>query len=60
MTVIVNIPLQASRVYEDDFEENTIPSIGEQFDNNYIVVNKTIINKTCILDLKRNNYKEMF
>lgn len=55
MKVIVNIPLQATRIYEDDFEENTIPNIGEQFDDKYIVVNKTVIDQTCILDLGRNN-----
>jgi hypothetical protein len=53
MKVVVNIPLQATRVYEDEFEENSIPNIGEQLDDNYIVVNKTIRDKTCILDVKR-------
>ena len=59
MKVIVNIPLHATRVYEDDFEENSIPNIGEQFDDNYIVVNKTIRDNTCILDVKRNGWKEI-
>lgn len=59
MKVIVNIPLQATRVYEGDFEENSIPNIGEQFDDTHIVVNKTIIDKTCVLDVKRNGWKEI-
>lgn len=60
MKVVVNIPLQATRVYEDEFEENSIPNIGEQFDDNHIVVNKIIRDKTCILDVKRNGWKEIF
>lgn len=59
MKVIVDIPLQATRVYEDDFEENSIPNIGEQFDDTYIVVNKTIRDNTCILDVKRNGWEEV-
>ena len=57
MKVIVNIPLQATRVYDDDFEENSIPNIGEQFDANYVVVNKTIIDEKCVLDVKRTGWK---
>lgn len=53
MKVIVNIPLQATRVYEEEIEENSIPNIGDQFDDNYIVVNKTIKDKTCILDVQK-------
>ena len=48
MKVIVNIPLQATRVYEGDFEETSIPNVGEQFDDTHIVVNKTIRDKTGI------------
>ena len=59
MKIIVNIPLQATRVYEDDFEEDSIPNIGEQFDDNHIVVSKTIRDKTCILDVKRHSWKEI-
>ena len=59
MKVVVNIPLQATRVYEGDFEENSILNIGEQFDDNYMVVNKTIRDNMCFLDVKRNSWKEV-
>ena len=42
------------RVIEDEVEENSIPNIGEQFDANHIVVNKSIGDRTCTLDVKKN------
>lgn len=54
MKVLVNIPFYASREYVDDFDEETIPNVGERFDGSYIVENKTIDGDTCILDLKRD------
>ena len=61
MKVIVNFTLQATRVYEDDFDETSIPNIGEQFDDTHIVFNKTIKDNTCILDVKRRSgWKEVF
>lgn len=54
MKVLVNIPFYASREYIDDFDEKTIPNVGDRFDGSYIVANKTIDGDTCILDLKRD------
>ena len=54
MKVLVNIPFYASREYVDDFDEKTIPDVGERFDGSYIVANKTMDGDTCILDLKRD------
>jgi hypothetical protein len=59
MKVVVNIPLKATRVYEDDFDEATIPNVGDDFDDMYVVKNKTIDGNICTLDLKRkNNFNE--
>ena len=54
MKVIVNIPLYASRVYVGDWDEKSIPDVGERFDGSYIVAKKTVDGDTCILDLKRD------
>ena len=54
MKVLVNVPFYASREYVDDFDEKTIPNIGERFDSTYIVTNKIIEDDVCILDLKRD------
>ena len=54
MKVLVNIPFYASRVYVDDFDEKSIPNVGERFDGTYIVAKKTINGDICVLDLKRD------
>jgi hypothetical protein len=53
MKVVVDIPLKPTRVYEDDFDEATIPNVGDDFDDMYVVENKTIDGNICTLDLKR-------
>ena len=56
MKVVVNIPLKSTRVYKDDFDEATIPNIGDDFGDMYVVVDKTIDGNVCTLDVQR---KEM-
>ena len=53
MKVLVNIPLKHSRLYEYDYDEDTIPNIGDTFDDVYVVVNKTINGDICTLDVQR-------
>lgn len=53
MKVIVNVPLRPTREYIDDFDEATIPNIGDDFDDMYVVENRTIDGNVCTLDLKR-------
>lgn len=55
MTVVVNIPLKSTRVYKDDFDEETIPNVGDEFDDMYVVKEKTIDGNICTLDLKRKS-----
>lgn len=54
MKVIVNVPLHATREYLDDFIEETIPNVGDMFDDMYIIKRKTIKENVCTLDLKRS------
>ena len=54
MRVLVNIPLRSSREYVDDFEESSIPNVGERFDSDYVVEKKTVDGDVCVLDLKRD------
>ena len=53
MKVIVNIPLKPTREYTSDFIEETIPNVGEEFDDVYTVVGKTIDGDVCTLDVQR-------
>lgn len=55
MKVKVNIPCRPTRVYTDDFDEVTIPNVGDEFDDTYIIIRKTIEDDTCILDVKRKD-----
>lgn len=57
MTVIVNVPFHATRAYIDEFNEETIPNVGDDFDDMYVVARKTIDGNVCTLDLnKKNNH----
>lgn len=40
MKVIVSIPLKPDREYLDDFDEETIPNVGDRFNENYVVSEK--------------------
>lgn len=57
MKVVVDIPLKPTRVYEDDFDEVTIPNVGDDFDDTYVVKSKTINGNVCTLDLERKPIK---
>lgn len=51
MKVVVNIPLRATREYLNDFDEQTIPNVGDDFDEKYYVKDKNVNKNVCILDL---------
>lgn len=51
MKLIVDVPLQATREYFDDFIPETIPNAGDVFDDKYIVKKKTINGDVCKLEL---------
>lgn len=51
MKVIVNIPLRGTIEYIDDFIEESIPDIGDRFDENYIIKTKNIEGNICTLNL---------
>ena len=53
MKVIVNVPLKPTMEYTDDFIEETIPNVGDEFNNIYIVKRKAISEDICTLDLER-------
>ena len=53
MTVVVNVPFHATRAYIDEFDEETIPNVGDDFDDMYAVEKKTINGNVCTLYLKR-------
>lgn len=53
MKVKVNIPLRGTREYYGDYDEATIPDIGDDFDDMYTVTDKTIDENICILDVER-------
>lgn len=51
MKVVENIPLRATREYLNDFDEQTIPNVGDDFDEKYYVKDKNVNKNVCILDL---------
>ena len=50
MKVVVNIPLRVTREYLNDFDEQTIPNVGDDFDEKYYVKDKNVNKNVCILD----------
>lgn len=63
--LIVHIPLCFDREYIDDFDEKTIPNIGDAFEEIYVVCKKEINENMCELTLDRNRewyrrYEEYF
>lgn len=54
MKLIVHVPLSADREYFDDFDENTFPNVGDDFEEIYIVKKKEIKDGICELTLDRN------
>ena len=53
MKVKVNIPLRGTREYIKDYDPITIPNIGDNFDDVYVVVGKMIDGNVCTLDVQR-------
>ena len=53
MRLIVHTP-SYDREYLDDFDENTLPNIGDIFEEIYVVKKKEINNNTCELTFDRN------
>lgn len=60
MKLIVNIPLNPTIEYLNDFIEETIPNVGDSFGETYVVVRKIIDGNVCTLDVKRKQIKECF
>lgn len=57
MKLIINVPLSYTREYLEDLDENTLPNIGNDFEEKYYVRRKTIENDVCTLDLGFKNFK---
>ena len=57
MKLIINVPLSYSREYLEDLDENTLPNVGDDFEEKYYVKNKTIENDVCTLDLGFKKFK---
>jgi hypothetical protein len=55
MKVKVNIPLRGTREYFGDYDEATIPNIGDDFGDVYVVTEKTIDGDICTLDVQRKD-----
>lgn len=51
MKLIVNVPLCYSREYLKDLDKNTLPNVGDDFEEKYYVRHKTIENDVCTLNL---------
>lgn len=60
MKVVVEVPLQATREYLDDFIPETIPNVGDIYDEDYVVKKKTINGDICTLKvLQKWLYNQM-
>lgn len=51
MRVIINMPLVYTSEYKEECAEDSIPNIGDDFDETYYIKNKTIEDDICTLDL---------
>lgn len=65
MKLMVHVPLSYDREYLDDFDENTLPNIGDVFEDIYVVREKQIDDNLCELTLARNEewykgYEELY
>ena len=57
MKLIVNVPFCYSREYLKDLDKNTLPNVGDYFEEKYYVIHKTIENDVCTLDLGLKKFK---
>lgn len=55
MKVIVNVPFKPTREYTSDFIEETLPNVGDEFDDTYVVTKKTVDGDVCTLEVQRKN-----
>lgn len=53
MKVKVNIPLRGTREYFGNYDPITIPNVGDDFGDMYVVTEKTIDGNVCTLDVQR-------
>lgn len=60
MKLIVHIPLSVDRIYFEDFDEDSIPNVGDDFDDRYFVYKKEINNNICELTLMKNEESVCF
>jgi len=53
MKVRVNVPLRGTREYFGDYNPITIPNVGDDFGDMYVVTEKMIDGNVCTLDVQR-------
>lgn len=53
MKIIVHVPLSCDREYIGNFDRNTIPNVGDNFDEVYVIKNKQIKDNLCELTLRK-------
>lgn len=65
MKLIVHVPLSYDREYTEDFDENTLPNIGDIYEDLFIVDKKEINGDVCELTVNRTDkwykrYEELY
>lgn len=58
MKLIINMPLIYTTEYKEKYAEDSIPNVGDDFNETYYVKNKTIENGICTLDLGFRSERE--
>ena len=58
MKLIIKMPLVYTNEYKEEYTEDSIPNIGDDFNKTYYVKNKTIENGICTLDLGFQSERE--
>lgn len=53
MKLIVHVPLSCNREYINDFDENTLPNIGDIYEDLFIVKKKEINGDVCKITVER-------
>lgn len=54
MKLIVHVPLSYDREYIDNFDENTLPDVGDIYEDLFIVKKKEINGDVCELTVGRS------
>lgn len=65
MRLIVHVPLSYDREYIDDFDENTLPNVGDIYEDLFVVKKKEINENLCELTVGRTKewykkYEEIY